>query len=47
MLNINEPVDSVTVVPPGKHNVKRVNSIKKLYPNQRQESKSPTFALTR
>lgn len=28
------------------HNVKRVNSIKKLYPDQRQQSKSPTFALT-
>lgn len=34
------------MVSPAKHNVKRVNSIKKLYPAFRQDSKAPTFALT-
>lgn len=46
MLKIETPIDRVSTVSPSKHNVKRVNSIKKLYPVYRQESKSPTFALT-
>lgn len=46
MLSFTEPVTSVSKVPPSEHNVARVNSIKKLYPHWRQESKVPTFALT-
>lgn len=46
MLQFVSPIKEVNIVSPAEHNVKRVNSIKKLYPDQRQQSKSPTFALT-
>lgn len=46
MLRFDEPIDSVSQVSSSQHNVARVNSIKKLYPHWRQESKVPTFALT-
>lgn len=46
MLKIDGEVEGISVVTPGEHNVHRVNSIKKLYPHWRQESKPPTFALT-
>lgn len=46
MLKFLEPVTSVQEVTPSEHNVSRVNSIKDLYPDQRQDSKVPTFALT-
>lgn len=46
MLKITEPITAVSVVPPSVHNVRRVNSIKTRYKQQRQESKAPTFALT-
>ena len=46
MLSIGSPITSVSSVSHSAHNVSRVNSIKKLYKNQRQDSKAPTFALT-
>lgn len=46
MLKIETPISRVSTVSLSKHNVKRVNSIKVEYPALRQESKSPTFALT-
>lgn len=46
MLKLSEPMVSVQEVTHSAHNVSRVNSIKKLYPDQRQDSKVPTFALT-
>ena len=46
VVKIQETISSVTEVPIAEHNVQRVNSIKKLYPAWRQESKAPTFALT-
>lgn len=46
MLTISDPISEVVVVSGSEHNVARINSIKKLYPDQRQQSKSPTFALT-
>ena len=46
MLVITDTISSVSRVSISEHNVKRVNSIKKLYPTWRQESKAPTFALT-
>tara|TARA_R110000823_G_scaffold12076_4_gene40561 strand:+ start:1420 stop:2169 length:750 start_codon:yes stop_codon:yes gene_type:complete len=46
MLKLETPIDSVSAVSHSAHNVSRVNSIKDLYPTQRQDSKAPTFALT-
>jgi len=46
MLKIKEIITKISKVSPSEHNVSRVNSIKKLYPHWRQESKAPTFALT-
>jgi len=46
MLKLYGTVEAVSSVSPSEHNVSRVNSIKKLYPHWRQESKAPTFALT-
>jgi DNA polymerase-1 len=46
MLTIDGDLSQVSTVTPSEHNVQRVNSIKKLYPHWRQESKAPTFALT-
>lgn len=46
MIIINEKITSICIVSASESNVARVNSIKKLYPQWRQESKAPTFALT-
>jgi DNA polymerase-1 len=46
MLVISEPMTEVSEVTASEHNVKRVNSIKNRYKQQRQDSKAPTFALT-
>lgn len=46
MLKIDGTISEVLSVSSSVHNVQRVNSIKKLYPHWRQESKAPTFALT-
>lgn len=46
MLKIDGTIESVLSVSGSLHDVERVNSIKKLYPHWRQESKAPTFALT-
>lgn len=46
MLKISDPITSVSEVKPSQHDVVRVNSIKYLYKDQRQDSKVPTFALT-
>lgn len=46
MLKLDGLITEVLPVSPSEHNVARVNSIKKLYPHWRQESKPPTFALT-
>ena len=46
MLKIGSPITEIQVVDPGEHNVSRINSIKVIYPTFRQDSKSPTFALT-
>ena len=46
MLKLEGKVLSAVEVDPMEHNVSRINSIKKMYPASRQESKAPTFALT-
>tara|TARA_R110000850_G_scaffold233967_1_gene358805 strand:- start:9555 stop:10325 length:771 start_codon:yes stop_codon:yes gene_type:complete len=46
MLTINTMIDSVRRVSASEHDVARVNSIDGLYKDQRQTSKTPTFALT-
>jgi DNA polymerase-1 len=46
MIKIDGEIESISSVTPSEHNVSRVNSIKKLFPHWRQESKAPTFALT-
>jgi hypothetical protein len=46
VLNIAELIDSVQEVSPSAHNVNRINSIADHYKKERQESKTPTFALT-
>jgi len=46
MLKITEAITSISEVSQALHDVTRVNSIKKLFKRQRQESKVPTFALT-
>ena len=43
MLKITSKIQSVQEVDSSEHNVARVNSIKKKYPEWRQESKAPTF----
>ena len=43
MLKIDSDIQSVQKVDSSEHNVVRVNSIKKLHPVWRQESKAPTF----
>ncbi len=45
-ISIGDVISSITKVLPSEHNVQRVNSIKYLYPQYRQDSKVPTFALT-
>ena len=46
MLKIGSPVSGIQVVSPSEHDVARINGIKVSYPAYRQDSKSPTFALT-
>ena len=46
MLKIGSPITEIRSVDPGEHDVSRINDIKVSYPTYRQESKSPTFALT-
>jgi DNA polymerase-1 len=46
MLTISDMIDEVREIPAGTHNVSRINSIADLYKPQRQDSKTPTFALT-
>ena len=46
MLKIETPIARVSEVSSLEHDVSRVNSIKKKYKAQRQDSKAPTFALT-
>ena len=47
VLKINEPILSIEMVSNSEHDVVRINSINKKYKEERQESKAPTFALTR
>ena len=47
MLSITQPIESIEIVSASDHDVARINSISHKYPAERQESKSPTFALTR
>lgn len=44
---INSPVLSIQEVTCKEHDVTRINSISSKYKGVRQESKAPTFALTR
>ena len=46
MLTIDKMIDSVSEISASEHDVARINSIKSLYPDERQDSKMPTFALT-
>lgn len=46
MIAIEEPITSICKVSSSEHDVSRVNSIKDKYPEIRQDSKTPTFALT-
>ena len=46
-LKITKPIVSISVVSKEVHDVVRINSIKKYHEEERQESKAPTFALTR
>jgi DNA polymerase I len=46
MVVLDAPITNIEMVPSSEHDVKRINSIKKLYPDQRQDSKVPTFLLT-
>lgn len=46
MLVIDKKITEIKIVTNQEHNVSRVNSIKKKYPKLRQDSKTPTFALT-
>lgn len=46
-LKINQPISIIERVTATEHDVARINSISKNYPEERQESKAPTFALTR
>ena len=46
MLKIGSPITGIQVVNSSEHDVARINGIKVSYPAFRQDSKSPTFALT-
>ena len=46
-LKITNLIDGIQIVSQSEHDVVRINSISKNYPEERQESKAPTFALTR
>ncbi len=45
--NFSELPDSIQTVDLTEHNRERINYISKAYKKERQESKAPTFALTR
>ena len=47
VLKISNPITDIVPISVEKHNVERINSIPHLYKKERQESKAPTFALTR
>lgn len=47
MQKITNPVTSIQEVTRSEHDVARINSISSKYKGARQESKAPTFALTR
>lgn len=46
VLKINTPIEGIKIVENTEHDTFRINSIAKLYKEERQESKAPTFALT-
>lgn len=46
VLKINQTISEVTEISVLCHDKERVNSVKTLYSEERQESKMPTFALT-
>jgi hypothetical protein len=46
VLKIENKIESIEICSNQEHDVTRINSIKSLYKEVRQESKSPTFALT-
>lgn len=46
MLQIDDMIDQVQEISVSRHDVARINSIKKLYDAERYDSKMPTFALT-
>lgn len=45
--NFSTLPDGIVSVTPSEHNRERINYISKAYKKERQESKAPTFALTR
>lgn len=46
VLNITGMIDAVREISASEHDVSRINSIAKTHKQERQESKTPTFALT-
>ena len=46
-IHITEPIESISIVSTSEHDVARINSLSTKYKKERQESKAPTFALTR
>jgi DNA polymerase-1 len=46
MLVIDDMIESIEEISATAHDVARINSVEKLYPAERQSSKTPTFALT-
>lgn len=46
MLTTTDMIDAVREITSSEHDVQRINSIADLYPDERQDSKVPTFALT-
>ena len=46
-IRITEPIETISIVSTSEHDVARINSITTKYDKERQESKAPTFALTR
>ena len=46
-IHITEPIETISIVSTSEHDVARINSLETNYKKERQESKAPTFALTR
>ena len=46
-IRITEPIETISIVSSSEHDVARINSLATKYKKERQESKAPTFALTR